>query len=175
MRTLAILKERTEQAAESQNMLFTRRFITLIILAALLVALGGLSSVFFWFGLIFNVALLSILLIDWMNTPPPAAISVRRSCEEKLSLGARNVVELRFRNRAGVPLSLEVRDEPPHLFDVSRDVIPVTLPADSDATVSYAVIPKKRGNYEFGHVNIRYLSKLKLFRRQAKSQFESFC
>jgi len=149
-------------------MLFTRKFITLIVFAALLVALGGLSAVFFWFGLIFNVALLAVFLIDWMNTPPPSLISVRRSCEEKLSLGARNVVELRFRNRAGVPLALEVRDEPPHLFDVSRDVIPLTLSADSDITVSYAVIPKKRGNYEFGHVNIRYLSKFKLFKRQAK-------
>ncbi len=149
-------------------MLFTRRLIILIILAALLVALGGLSSLFFWIGLAANLALLSVFLIDWMNTPPPSRISARRFCDEKLSLGTRNVVRLRFRNRTGVPLALEVQDEPPHLFDVSSGAISLTLPADSDATVSYAVTPKKRGNYKFGDINIRYLSSLKLFKRQAR-------
>ena len=83
-------------------------------------------------------------------------------------MGTRNVVRLRFRNRTGVPLALEVQDEPPHLFDVSSGAISLTLPADSDATVSYAVTPKKRGNYKFGDINIRYLSSLKLFKRQAR-------
>ena len=114
------------------------------------------------------MALLSVFLIDWMNTPPPSHVSGRRFCEEKLSLGARNVVGLRFRNRTGVPLALEVKDETPHLFDVSGDAFSLTLPADSDATASYTVIPKKRGNYKFGDINIRYLSKLKLFKRQAR-------
>ncbi len=149
-------------------MLFTRRLIILIIFAALLVALGGLSSLFFWIGLAANVALLSVFLIDWMNTPPPSYVSGRRFCEEKLSLGARNVVGLRFRNRTGVPLALEVKDETPHLFDVSGDAFSLTLPADSDATASYTVTPKKRGNYKFGDIHIRYLSKLKLFKRQAR-------
>lgn len=85
-----------------------------------------------------------------------------------MSLGTRNMVEIRLRNRAGVPLVLEVKDEPPHLFDVSEDMIPITLPADSEATVRYAIIPRRRGNYEFGHINIRYPSKFGLFKRRMK-------
>jgi len=149
-------------------MLLTRRLIILIVAAAFLVALGGLSSIFFWMGLISNLALLSVFLVDWISTPPPSLISARRLCEEKLSMGARNVVGLRIRNRTGVPLALEVKDEPPHLFESSRDVISIILPADSEATANYTTIPKKRGNYEFGDINIRYSSRFKLFRRQAK-------
>jgi uncharacterized protein (DUF58 family) len=132
----------------AEKMLFTRRLIISIIFAAVLVALGSLYSIFFWLGLAANVAVLSIFLIDWANTPPPSRISVRRLCEEKLSLGARNVVGLRFRNRAGVPFPLEVRDEPPHLFDVSANSLSLELPADSDVTINYVVIPRRRGNYQ---------------------------
>ena len=96
------------------DMIFTRRLVIFIVLVAPPVALGGLSSVFLWLGLISNVALLLAFVVDWVNTPPPRHVSARRSCEEKLSLGARNVVELRLRNRADVALTLEVRDEPPH-------------------------------------------------------------
>jgi uncharacterized protein (DUF58 family) len=149
-------------------MLFTRRLVILIILAALPVALGGLSSVFLWLGLISNVALLLAFSLDWVNTPPPWQVSARRSCEEKLSLGARNLVELHLRSRTSVPLTLEVRDEPPHLFDASEGVIPLTLPAGSGTTVSYTVTPKRRGNYVFGDINIRYFSRLRLFKRQVR-------
>ena len=150
------------------DMLFTRRLIILIVLSALLVALGGVFSVFHWLGLISNLALILAFAVDWVNTPPPSQVSAKRSCEEKLSLGARNTVELHLRNRASIPLTLEVKDEPPHLFHVSEDMIRLTLSADSETTVSYAVTPKIRGNYEFGDVNIRYLSRLKLFKRQTQ-------
>lgn len=149
-------------------MLFTYRLLIFIIVAAFPVALGGSSSICRWLGLICNLALLFAFLVDWVNTPSPSQVSAKRSCEEKLSLGARNVVELRLRNRASIPLALEVKDEPPHLFDTLEDVILLTLPANSGTTVSYAVTPKRRGNYQFGDVNIRYLSRFKLFKRQAK-------
>lgn len=149
-------------------MLLTRKFIISIIFIAVLLALSGLVAIFFWLGLILNIALLLLLLMDWINTPSPSRISARRQCEEKLSLGARNVVQLHFRNRSNFALIMDVRDEPPHLFDVSDEIISLILPADSDAQTSYGVTPKRRGNYEFGDVNIRYLSRFKLFKRQAK-------
>jgi hypothetical protein len=122
-------------------MLFTRRLVILIIGAALPVVLGGVSSFFLRFGLICNLALILAFLLDWMNTPLTSQVSARRSCEEKLSLGTRNVVGIRLRSRASVPLALEVKDEPPYLFDVSKDVIPLTLPADSEATIGYTITP----------------------------------
>ncbi len=149
-------------------MLFTRRLVILMMLAALPVALGGVSPFFFWLGLISNLALLSALALDWMNTPSTSHVSVGRWCDEKLSLGARNVVELRLRNRAGVPLEMEVRDEPPYLFNVSGEKIRLMLPADSESSVSYGVTPRKRGNYEFGHINVRYSSRFGLFKRQVR-------
>ena len=136
--------------------------------AVLLVALGSLSRYFLWLGLISNSVLLFAFIIDWVKTPSPSRISARRSCEEKLSLGAHNTVRLHLRNRGNISLNLEVRDEPPPLFDVSDVVILHTLPADSGLTVSYTVMPKNRGSYEFGNINIRYLSKLKLFKRQTR-------
>ena len=149
-------------------MLFTRRLALLITMGAIFIALGGLYPVFFWLGLLSNVALLLAFLTDWVYTPPPSRVSVRRSCDEKLSLGARNVIILRFRNRAGASLNLLVKDEAPHLFDISEDTISLTLPADSETSVSYAVTPKKRGNYQFGDVHIRYPSRFGLFSRQAR-------
>ena len=150
------------------DMLFTRRLIILIIIAALPVALGGLFSFFFWLGLISNLVLLSAFLIDWMDTSPPSQVSAKRSCDEKLSLGTRNVVKIHLRNRASFPLILEIRDEPPPLFNASEGTIKLMLFVGSEVTVNYTVIPKKRGNYEFGNINIRYLSRFKLFKRQAR-------
>ena len=149
-------------------MLFTNRLVMLIVFAAFLVALGGLSPVFLWLGLISNLALLSVFGADWLITPLPSQVSARRSCEEKLSLNAHNLVEIRLRNRASDPLALEIKDDPPHLFDVSRRVIPLTLPAASETTASYTTTPRRRGNYEFGDIDVRYLSRFKLFRRQTR-------
>lgn len=147
-------------------MIFTRRLVILIILSAVLISLGSLYSFFLYFGILSNLALISVFALDWMNTPRPSQISAERSCEGNLSLAARNVVRIRLRNRSEVPLTLEVRDEPPHQFDISQDAITLQLPAGSEATASFTVVPKRRGNYEFGNINIRYLSTFKLFRRQ---------
>jgi uncharacterized protein (DUF58 family) len=149
-------------------MLFTRRLAIFIIIAALPVALGGISSFFVWLGLVCNIALVLAFLADWISTPSSDQVSAKRFCEDKLSLGARNVVEIRLRNSASSPLNLEIKDEPPHLFKVSKDVILLTLPGDSETTVSYTVVPEKRGDYEFGRINIRYSSMYRFFRRQRK-------
>ena len=149
-------------------MLFTRRLTIFITISALLVALSYISPVFFWLSLITNLALIMAFLLDWVNTPSPSQVSARRYCEEKLSLGARNMVKIRLRSRASAPIVLEIKDEPPHFFDISEDVMPLMLPAFSEATVSYIVIPRKRGRYKFGDINIRYFSRLKLFKRQAR-------
>jgi uncharacterized protein (DUF58 family) len=149
-------------------MVFTHRLITLIIIAAILIALGGLYPIFRWIGFIANLAILFAFVADWFFTPPSSQIQARRICEEKLSLGAQNVIKLYFKNRSNMPVSLEVKDDIPHLFDISEDKFSIQLPPGLEEYISYAVIPKKRGDYEFGNINVRYLSRLGLFKRQTK-------
>ena len=149
-------------------MIFTSKLIISIIIASLIIALGGLYSIFSWIGFIANLVIIFAFIIDWFFTPPLSQIQARRICEEKLSLGARNIVNLYFKNRSNTSITLEVKDDIPRLFDVFENEFAFQLPPGSEKYVSYGIIPKKRGDYEFGDINIRYLSKLGLFKRQGK-------
>ena len=100
----------------------TRRLLILILLAAPLLALGGVSGVFFGLAALYLVTLGVIVGLDLARSPAPARFRVERVAETKLSLGADNpiTVELIDPRPAGPPVPFTVRDAAPADFSVAR-------------------------------------------------------
>ncbi len=159
-------------------MLFSRKFIALAMGgAAILLLMTLFTSITLAqagvFLLMYNGFLLLLILGDWFLTPKPTGLLVQRLFEHRLSLGVSNPITLEIRNSTGVDLELTIKDEPPVNFKVSAKVLNCKVPAMAAAKISYNVEPDKRGDYTFGHVNIRYPSRMGFFIRQFKATGEN--
>ena len=84
-------------------MVFTPRFITLtlggaVLLFALILALGLNALQAGIFLLVYNGFLALALLADWLLTSKPGSLTITRTYEHRLSLGAANPVAITARN-----------------------------------------------------------------------------
>jgi uncharacterized protein (DUF58 family) len=114
----------------------------------------------------FNILLGLLLLLDRTLTVKSDVLTVERQYEHRLSLGAENLITLQVENRSKTNLEVTIKDEPPVSFGVSDSMLRGKVPADSAVTFRYSLDPPKRGDYQFGRINVRFPSKLGLFMRQ---------
>jgi len=106
--------------------------------------------------LIYNAALLLLLLLDIILTPGKKNFIVQRICEVKFSLGSEDIIIIRVRNNSSRYVIFEIRDEVPRFFKIINSVMYLRASPHNDNDASYRVIPEKRGEHNFGKVNCRY-------------------
>ncbi|TDE11951.1 DUF58 domain-containing protein [Dyadobacter psychrotolerans] len=123
---------------------------------------------------IFNILLIVFVLLFIGDTFAlyriKAGVFARRSVPDRLSNGDENPVTIYLESRYPFQVQVEVVDEIPHQFQ-RRDVLfNADLPAFSEKQIHYDLRPVKRGEYEFGHINVFTLTPLRLVKR--RFQFE---
>ncbi len=90
----------------------------------------------------------------------------RRALGSKLSNGDDNPVQLYLESRYRFGVRVEVIDEIPHQFQ-RRDVLfEASIAPGQTQVITYQLRPTKRGEYEFGAVNVYAASPLGLVRRR---------
>jgi uncharacterized protein (DUF58 family) len=122
--------------------------------------------------LLYDGALVLLVLADRIWTAGPASLQAERIFEHRLSLGAENPIVLLIKNRSQSDLSVIVKDEPPVCFQANTRILQGKIPAGSASRFRYTLTPPRRGDYRFGRINIRYRSRLGLFLRQIKIETE---
>jgi uncharacterized protein (DUF58 family) len=150
-------------------MQLTGRALWLLLPTALWLALGLWQP---WLSLgapLWLMLCAAILVADWRVSPAPAAWSVTRSHEARLSLAVQNPVKIRVTQRGkGRALAIWVRDEVPSAFAVdeaSRLLHGQSKPGGT-VELGYTVRPPRRGDYAFGALHLRWASTLGLLLRQ---------
>jgi len=112
---------------------------------------------------------LGLLVLDWHLAGGVERFEAGREHDSKLSLGAENPIHLSVRNRRlNRPVDLWVRDEPPVEFKIDRRVLEGVLPARGRWQGLYHVRPLRRGDYQFGDLNLRWRGPLGLIVRQGR-------
>ena len=112
------------------------------------------------------LVLLDALLLYAPAKGGAAPVYGRRVLGDKLANGSDNDVQLFLESRYRFPTEMEVIDEIPHQFQ-RRDVLFHTRIAPGQTQViKYQLRPVKRGEYEFGAVNVYAASPLGLVRRR---------
>ena len=159
-------------------LLLTRRALLLILLTALLLALGTLEPLFVYLALAYLFLVIGMLLIDRALTPEPSAFYIQRENDARLSLGANNRVLLHIENRGTRTVRAIARDEPPPEFRADRVLLTSPTPEAASKNFSlaprvpvalgYHVRPPRRGDYAFGDTNLRWTGVLGLVKRQAR-------
>lgn len=124
-------------------------------------------------GFTFDLLILLALVIDYQITEKPSLIQASREVEERLSIGRENEVVISIAYQGAVPLKCLVKDDSPQDIQKEEAVFELLLKPGSTTKISYRLLPLRRGLYEFGRINIRYLSKLGLFWREKRVEAQS--
>ena len=99
---------------------------------------------------LFTIACIDIVLLY----APKKAFNASRLCPDRLSNGDDNQITLFLENRFTFPVNLDIVDEIPHQFQ-RRDINwKVKMDVLEGKTFNYLLRPVKRGEYDFGAVNI---------------------
>ena len=121
--------------------------------------------------LIYNALLAACAVADFLAAPRPEnALTLTRTVDDKLSLGAPNPVTLEARNGSSQPLRVTVRDLPPPTFELTGPSEKVlALPPDPrPVRTTYQVTPPAKGDFTFGDLYVQYPGRLGLITRQGR-------
>jgi uncharacterized protein (DUF58 family) len=143
----------------------SRRLYLMLAFGVLLFALSYFDTRMAAIGLSLDGLLLVAVIIDAVLTEPAKQISATRAVSERLSIGRSNDVLIEVFNQGAAHLHMLVRDDYPINLETDVREFRFDLGPKSKASLKYAVLPRQRGRYEFGKINIRYLSRLGLFWR----------
>ena len=111
---------------------------------------------------------LALLGFDWWRAGDIDRFDVSREHDSKLSLGAENPIFLNVRNRLRRKVRFRLRDEPPDEFKIDVRVLEGTLAPRQKWRETYHARPLRRGDYQFGDINLRWRGPLGLIVRQGK-------
>ena len=93
-------------------------------------------------------------------------IECKRTLGKVFSLDDKNVVKIFITNHYFFTVNVEIIDEVPYQFQLRNFVLRSTLKASEDKTFKYTLVPKSRGLYIFGNVNVLVSSPVGLIQRQ---------
>ena len=132
-------------------------FIIVIVLTTILPSTnritGAIAAV-----VLFDLIVLALMIIDGRRTQP---VVMSRAPLSRLSIGRDNPVTLTVQSQ-GQPAEIQVRDGYPIAFTVSQPILQAALAANQTATLTYTARPHQRGEYQWGAMQVRQLSPLKL-------------
>jgi uncharacterized protein (DUF58 family) len=167
--------------------MFTRRFLLLMLAAAPLMALSGWVAPLVPVAWFYLAAALGLAAFDRWAARPADRFELRREHDRRLSLGAENLIRIHIRERSGRGAEVRLRDEPPDDFVVvgrgssvvgrGSPVVGRGSPTEPlvgrvkgrrTLTLDYHVRPRRRGDYRFGDLNLRWTGPLGLVVRQAR-------
>lgn len=147
-------------------MYLTSRFYIALVVVILLLGSGYVFAPLFVIGKWALFVFFLLVLVDGYMLYRVRGIEAFRHCADRFSNGDENEVSVRVESSYSHPVSLEIIDEIPFVFQ-KRDVdFRLKLAAKEGKTISYRLRPTRRGVYSFGHIRVFATSRLGLISRR---------
>lgn len=113
---------------------------------------GGLLFLLAWDAVVLGLAV-------WDGWQVRAdRVSVTRASLSRLSVGRDNPVHLTVQS-SRQPAILHIRDGYPAAWAATPDRLSLSLPAQTEQTLTYTVFPTQRGEYDWGNIHVRQLGR----------------
>lgn len=151
----------------------TRRAVLLLLITAPLIAASTWIPVLGWVALGYFLVCAGLFALDYRLAEPLARLEVTRSHQQKLNLGVENPITLNLHNRGRRTVTFWLRDEPPDEFKIESYIRDGQALSRQAWQSRYMVVPRRRGDYRFGDLTLRWLGPLGLLVRQARIQAAS--
>jgi uncharacterized protein (DUF58 family) len=129
-------------------------------------AAGTWASGLQWVALGYLLLVIVLFGLDWRRAQPIDRFEIKRSHDNRLSLGIDNPIHISIRNRLHQAVTFWLRDEPPDAFRIETRLLDGTIAPRQTWEGVYHVHPLRRGDYAFGNINLRWLGPWGLVVRQ---------
>lgn len=146
-------------------MYLTNRFYIVFVLVILFLGSGYAFAPLFVVGQWALVALIALVSADGFLLYRTNAIQAERHCADRFSNGDENEVAIRVENSYPRPVSLEIIDEIPFIFQQRNINFRIQLQANEGKTISYRLRPTQRGVYSFGRIRVFVTGRIGLISR----------
>ena len=147
-------------------MIPSRRLVMLAALLTVPLLLSSVNRTIADIGLLLNVVLAAVAMLDLLISPGPEGVELRRVISEVLSVAASNPATMQVRNRSSFPLALTIHDDAGPYCVVGGLPQTLRLGAGEESEVHYTVTPSRRGASEMPEVHLRFPTRLGLWTRQ---------
>lgn len=104
--------------------------------------------------LLFDGVVILLMFLDGLQVMGRQQAIVRREKLPRLSIGRENPVTLKV-SAPRAAVNLQIYDRYPAAFDEVPMPLVVTCPAKTAKTITYQVMPTRRGEYQWGDIQIR--------------------
>jgi uncharacterized protein (DUF58 family) len=142
---------------------FTKLFYLLMALGLILLSLSWGRPWLRWAALAYDVALLTVAIIDARRSQVPKGVRLTREFNGRFAVGAETEVHVNVQNAQPHALSLIIKDEyPPQMKLSGLREAHLRIEGQTSATLVYGLTPPRRGRFEFGRIAVRFLSRLNL-------------
>ncbi|WP_294479313.1 DUF58 domain-containing protein [uncultured Bacteroides sp.] len=147
-------------------MYLTNRFYIALVAVILLLGNGYAFAPLFVIGQGLLFALFLLVLADGYLLYRIRGIQAYRHCADRFSNGDENEVSIRVESSYSHPVSLEIIDEIPFIFQ-KRDIdFRLKLRPNEGKTVSYRLRPTRRGVYSFGRIRVFVTNRIGMVSRR---------
>ncbi|WP_288856722.1 DUF58 domain-containing protein, partial [uncultured Bacteroides sp.] len=143
-----------------------RRFYMVLVLIILLMGIGYVFAPFFAIGQWALFVLALLMLVDGAMLYHVHGIRAFRQCAIRFSNGDENGVNIRVESSYPYPVTVEVVDEIPFVFQLRNVDFRMRLQASEGRTIMYHLRPTQRGIYSFGRIQVFVESRMGLLSRR---------
>ncbi|AFD09218.1 hypothetical protein Solca_4228 [Solitalea canadensis DSM 3403] len=150
-----------------KDLYLSNRFFAALIACGLLFVIAFFIPVLFIPAKLLFAIFILLTAIDFISLfSIKEAFFSRRFMAEKLSNGSENEIILYLENKYNFSVNVKVIDEIPHQFQKRDALFKESLKKGQTKKLKYLLRPVKRGEYEFGAINIFISSIIGLARRR---------
>ncbi|PKQ68945.1 DUF58 domain-containing protein [Raineya orbicola] len=146
--------------------LHNRFFYAIIFLVLLLVASYSLEWLF-PIAKVLVIVLAGLVILDiFLLYAKKNAFKASRKTFERLSNGDKNPIHLEVKNLYNFPVQVKIIDELPEQFQERNFHIFENLASQESKSITYFLRPTKRGEYDFGALNVFVASPIRMIMRR---------
>ncbi len=154
-----------------KNLYINTRFYMALLAVGSLYVLAFFFPVLLWFAHTLLILCILALVADiFLLFGKEGALVAHRTLPEKLSNGDRNEIRVSVKNNFPFAVSVKIIDEIPYQFQKRDFLLSRDMKAGEDVIFQYPLIPKARGSYHFGNLNVYVKSVLGLVSRRYRFQ-----
>ena len=117
------------------------------------------------FALLLNILLVVVAGVDLQISGRPDDVEMEREISDVLSVGTPNPAKIILRSKCRLPLNVSVHDDAGELCETERLPQTVLLKPWKENSITYTVVPFKRGAAKLNAVHIRFPTLLGLWTR----------
>lgn len=145
----------------------TSRFLLITVILVLLFFFGYFYSPLFFIGKVGVIIFISILIVEsFILFSNKQNVYAERILSDRLSNGDDNEVKIILTNNYTFNINVKIIDELPFIFQIRDFEIISVLQSGNTKTFNYIIHPVKRGEYDFGALNVYVSTMLNLVSRR---------